>query len=342
MFVSRLFFSRLAEFGVGLVTVGLVTVALTPTADIARAEPSAAHGAKSTAAVATAPPPRARAAFPSAIEPLAGYVGETSCDPHVRRGTAKLAKLLATTYRAYGAASWNSTYACGTDGARSEHYDGRAIDWMVDIHNRKQHAAAKAAITWLLATDRAGNRFAMARRLGVMYLIYDNRMWGAWDGKWAPYNGCAHLKQRTYDNACHRTHMHISLSWNGAFGRTTFWTTRVYAADFGPCRARDLNWAYLYKKRNTAGCAKYPTIRARKGSSATKRALVRYSGAAVRRGWSGPSVSAVQRAVHVPTTGRFTARTARAVRAFQRAHPRCPASGAMNPKTWRALLRATR
>ena len=145
---------------------------------------------------------------------------------------------------------------------------------MVSVRNARQHAAANAAITWLLATDRAGNKFAMARRLGVMYIIYNNRMWGAWSGKWEQYNGCAKLTSRADDNACHRTHVHISLSWNGAFGRTTFWTKHVSATDYGPCRPSDLNWAYLYQHVNHNGCRSYAAVHAKKGASATKKVLV--------------------------------------------------------------------
>jgi hypothetical protein len=100
------------------------------------------------AAQAAPPTPHAPRKLPAAIEPLGGYVGQVTCQPVARRGTVKLARLLASTYRNYGATAWSSTYPCGTDGTRSEHYDGRAIDWMVDIHNKRQHAAAKAAIAW--------------------------------------------------------------------------------------------------------------------------------------------------------------------------------------------------
>jgi peptidoglycan hydrolase-like protein with peptidoglycan-binding domain len=294
-------------------------------------------------ASATAPPPSAPTGLTGTIEPLANYVEQVSCDPHLRSGTVKFARLLASTYTSYNATSWSSTYSCGTDGNRSEHYDGRAIDWMVDVHNTRQYAAAKATLAWLLGTDKAGNRFAMARRLGVMYLIYNNRMWGAWSGKWEPYNNCANLPGRANDNACHRTHMHISLSWNGATGRTSFWTNRVYLTDYGPCRARDLNWAYLYKRVNTKGCQRFPLVQPKAGASSTKKALVVYSGAAVRSGWSGPAVTAVQRALHVSATGTYGPATVTAVKHFQARHSTtCPITGAMNPQTWRALLAAVR
>jgi hypothetical protein len=285
--------------------------------------------------------PRTPSRLPSAIESMTDYTGQTACDPVVRPGTRKLADLLTTTYRAYGATSWASAYACGTDAPQSEHYEGRAIDWMVDIHDKRQHAAALAAIKWLLATDKAGNQFAMARRLGVMYLIYDNRMWGSWDGRWEPYNNCAHTRSAAYDNACHRTHIHISLSWNGAMGRTSFWTRKVHANDFGPCRPADLNWASSYTGFNPNPCPEYPEVVAPKGSSALKQTLVKYSGARVHRNSNGPIVSAVQSALHVSADGSYGASTVAAVKRFQsRRH--LHANGVMNPPTWRLLLKAVK
>jgi peptidoglycan hydrolase-like protein with peptidoglycan-binding domain len=292
-------------------------------------------------AATVAPAPHTPSGLPTAIEPMANYVGQTSCTPFNHAGTVKLAKLLASTYRAYSGSSYQTHYQCGTDGSQSEHYEGRAIDWMVGVGNSRQHAAANAAIKWLLATDSHGNRFAMARRLGVMYIIFDNRMWGAWDGRWEQYNGCNKLKSSAYANACHRTHVHISLSWNGANGKTSFWTKHLSATDYGPCRVRGLNWAYMYTHANTRGCQSFPKVKAAKGASATKRALVQYSGASVRRGWRGPAVRAVQAGLHRSQSGYFDTATANNVRSFQRAH-HVKATGAMNPETWRALLAANK
>lgn len=297
-------------------------------------------GAATASTAAATPVPRVPAGLPATIEPMGGYVGDDSCDPHTRPGTRKLAELLAHTYRNYRGTVYNTTYSCGTDATRSEHYDGRAIDWMVDVHDRRQHAAALATLRWLLATDAHGNRFAMARRLGVMYLIYDNRIWGGWDGKWEPYGDCAHEKGAAYANSCHRTHIHISLTWNGAMGRTSYWTGKVFPTDYGPCRPRDLNWAGRYTGRNLQGCPSYPDARAPKGSSATKKLLVEYSGARAHRGSSGPVTEAVQRGLHLSPTGSYDASTVARVEAFQRAH-HLPVSGVMNASTWRALLRAT-
>jgi hypothetical protein len=210
--------------------------------------------ASAPAGAAAARTPHAPRKFTPTIEQLAPYVGQASCDPHIKKGTAKLGKLL---LRTYPGTTFASTYACGTDGSQSEHYEGRAIDWMASARVKSQRADARAFIQWLLATDKYGDTDAMARRLGVMYVIFNNRMWGAWSGRWEEYNNCQHKKMRAhkFDNACHRTHVHISLSWNGARGRTTFWTGKVAATDYGPCRHKHHKYAPKWKRPNRVGCA---------------------------------------------------------------------------------------
>jgi peptidoglycan hydrolase-like protein with peptidoglycan-binding domain len=279
--------------------------------------------------------PRTPVHLPSAIESQwTPYVPQDSCSPAFKRGTKKLIALL---HRTYPDVYSGGDYACGTDGSVSEHYEGRAIDWMASVDNKRQHAEALKLIKWMLATDSDGNKFANARRLGVMYLIYDNRIWGTWDGRWDPYNGCAKTPQAAYDNSCHRTHLHISLTWNGAIGRTSFWTGKVKPTDYGPCRAKGLNWASKYTGYNPTPCPDYPGARVPKGASATVKALAQYSGAYLHKGSHGPAVSAVQSVLHVSASGTYASATKSAVRSFQRKH-KLPVTGAMNTRTWQGLL----
>ena len=177
-----------------------------------------------------------------------------SCDPVTRPGAAKLGRLLTATYPS---TSYGVERGCGSL-PNSEHHDGRAIDWMISIRNKSQAAQAKAAITGSLATDDKANKHANARRLGVMYVIWNNKIWGAYsaDVGWRPYSTCAEHKEKSWDSTCHRNHVHISLSWEGAMGRTSFWSKKVAAPDFGRCRAADLNWAYAYDKPNAQPCSR--------------------------------------------------------------------------------------
>ena len=88
--------------------------------------------------------------------------------------------------------------------------------------------------------DKAGNRYANARRLGVMYIIWNDKMWSSYRPSegWRPYSSCADTPASAYDTACHRNHIHLSLSWEGANGRTSFWTKQVAPSRLGPLPSR--------------------------------------------------------------------------------------------------------
>ena len=271
------------------------------------------------------------------IEPLAPYVEQTSCQPGYRPGTAMLARLLVHTYPN---TSFGGAYACGTDGTRSEHYDGRAVDWMNSVRNPVQAMQAASVIKFLLSTDQYGNQFAMARRMGIMYIIWDNHIWGTWSGKWEDYNGCTKTPAPALDNACHRNHLHFSMSWDGALGYTSFWSRRVVSTpDYGVCRPKDLNWAADYAAYRTVPCPRYPRVSPPAGSSAVMVGLVNYSGAALFPGMTGEPVKAIQRAFNKPVTGRYDAVTVGAVNRFKVAR-RLPGNSVVDPATWRALLAA--
>jgi hypothetical protein len=135
--------------------------------------------------------------------------------------------------------------------------------------------------------------------------------------------------------------MHISLSWNGATGRTSYWTKHRVFTDYGPCRARDLNWASSRVRTNSHRCPDYAKVGPSAHASSTKVALVTYSGASLRLGSSGPAISAVQRALHVSASGSFGSSTRSAVVAFQRAH-HLTQSGSVGVQTWRTLLKAVK
>jgi hypothetical protein len=67
----------------------------------------------------------------------------------------------------------------------------------------------------LLATDADGNAHALARRMGIMYVIWDGAIWSSYhpDVGWRPYRG----------PDLHTEHVHLSLSWEGGLGQTSFW-----------------------------------------------------------------------------------------------------------------------
>jgi DNA-directed RNA polymerase subunit N (RpoN/RPB10) len=149
--------------------------------------------------------------FGPAIDAYAANDPQDTCDPTVKPGTLGLRDLL---NEAYGSHTSYFTRACN-DGGTSEHKEGRALDYMLNYYDSGERAVAEDILTWLLKTDKYGNKHANARRLGIMYLIWNDQIWSssrAADG-WREYDG---------DNP-HRDHIHFSLSWAGARKQTSWW-----------------------------------------------------------------------------------------------------------------------
>ena len=161
--------------------------------------------------------------FSTSIDGFPTWERESGCDPVEKKGPKLLRRLLLATY---GPMSSNIVRPCTA--ADSGHEEGRALDWMVNVRVPAQKEMGDAFVAWLQAPDGYGNPEAMARRLGISYVIWNNRTWRAYDPArgWTEYNGClAQKKQKKlWDNTCHRTHVHVSFTWDGANKRTSYYT----------------------------------------------------------------------------------------------------------------------
>jgi hypothetical protein len=154
------------------------------------------------------------------VDPV--YEGQAQCDPVAKPGVQKTADLIKATY------GQNQTVwiprACDV-GGQSEHKEGRALDWMTDVRDAQGRANAEAFLSWLLGPDQFGVPYGNAMRLGVMYIGWNDRIWRGYDIKrgWTELKGCFATPATGSDTTCHRNHIHISFTWDGASGRTSFW-----------------------------------------------------------------------------------------------------------------------
>jgi len=180
-------------------------------------------------ALATAPsayaddeaPPSGEAAQ---IEDYASYEPQTTCHPKPRVGTKVLAAWLKKRFGGGGGATGR---ACG--GGASEHKDGRAIDWTLDATKKADRRIAKAFLATVFAADEEGNTHALARRMGIMYVIWNDHMYSAWD-QFEPedyLSSSCKSKRKCSKTLRHRDHVHISLSVAGAKGRTSWYDGRL-------------------------------------------------------------------------------------------------------------------
>lgn len=170
-----------------------------------------------------------RAAFTKPIENYAGYQRPTKCIRKARAGIRLLAEHLESRGGAYGGIS----RACPKK-ATSEHHESRAFDWTLDANRKKDRKLAKAFLREILAADADGNKHALARRMGIMYVIWKDKQWSSYRGfKKTDYvsSSCVKkTKKKTMKHLhkCsptlrHRDHMHISLTRKAARGKLSWY-----------------------------------------------------------------------------------------------------------------------
>ena len=149
--------------------------------------------------------------FGAQIDPYSPYDGQSTCEASAKAGPIGVRDLLNATYGTHTAG-----ISRNCDGSVSEHHEGRALDYHFNYFDAADRAKADDFLNWVLASDQHGNTHAMARRLGVMYIIWDNKIWEAYrpNAGWQPYSGASP----------HRDHVHISFSWSGAHKQTSWWT----------------------------------------------------------------------------------------------------------------------
>ncbi|MCA9666558.1 MAG: hypothetical protein KC503_13245 [Myxococcales bacterium] len=148
--------------------------------------------------------------FGPSVDALASYASQTTCDPTEKPGVVAFKDLILSTYGC--TTSYGITRACSSGGT-SEHKEGRAWDWAVTPSN----PAAMDLLNWLLAPDAYGNQYAMLRRFGIMYMIFNKKIWSAYkaDQGWRAYTG----------SNPHTDHVHFSFSWEGANKQTSYYSS---------------------------------------------------------------------------------------------------------------------
>jgi hypothetical protein len=162
----------------------------------------------SPAAIAAPRTPR----FGPVIEDYAPYRGQTTCSPRPKPGVVSFSKRVLNAYPF--TRSLGISRACHI-GGQSEHKEGRAWDWGVRAWKTRERAAAEEVLRWLLKEDAYGNKHALVRRTGIMYIIWNRRIWFPGSGwrTYCPGGGCHP----------HTDHVHFSFGWPGARKHTTFW-----------------------------------------------------------------------------------------------------------------------
>lgn len=178
------------------------------------------------AAAAPAPPP-----VGPFIEDVAHYEGQKKCSPWAKPGVVAFQQMVLAAYPGTGEGSIGRDCSVG---GTSEHKEGRAWDWGVNVSVPSEKAAADDLLDWLAQEDAYGNEAAMARRLGVMYAIWNKRIWFP-GSRWRTYcvesDGVCRDPEDGGARHPHTDHVHFSFTWPAAKKKTTYWKPgRSFAA----------------------------------------------------------------------------------------------------------------
>lgn len=167
----------------------------------------------------------APAAAEPGIEDYASYDPSSKCHEKPKPGTDYLAHWMV---RQYDGGFGGTSRDCKRK-ATSEHQNGRAFDWTLNARKKADRKRAAAFLDRIFETDHRGNTHAWARRMGVMYVIWNDKMFAAWDYfEPEPYlSSSCPSKRRCSKTLRHRDHLHISLSRQGARGVTSWYEDRL-------------------------------------------------------------------------------------------------------------------
>jgi hypothetical protein len=184
------------------------------------------------AATATTP---ASAEFGPVIEDYADYEGQKRCKPKPKPGVLAFQDLLQTTYPD---STWFGISRACDIGGTSEHKEGRALDWSRNVSDPAERRSVRELLDWLFAEDEFGNQNAMARRLGIMYIVWNRRIWSTWNQGWDVY--CVQKRKTckdpdgSYALNPHIDHVHFSFGWDGAKKLTSFWNPKLSGGELPP------------------------------------------------------------------------------------------------------------
>lgn len=243
---------------------------------------------------AAVPSPPTNTNLPGDLDVASPYVPQDTCDPQAKPGVLAFARLMASHYSEY---NYGISRAC-TSGV-TEHSEGRALDWMLNAYDRHERGVADSVLAWLMAPDAQGRPGAMARRFGVMYVIWDRKIWGTYqmEAGWRDYNG-PHP---------HTDHIHFSFSWDGAMQRTSWWTGRAWTG---------VSTSPSGPSIPIAPPTSYPVL---------------------SEGARAPEVQLAQQVIGVTADGIFGPATKSALTSWQRSHG-LSATGVLDKATWDRMV----
>lgn len=155
----------------------------------------------------------------------------------------------------YGARTASLARGCPSSGSSfmSYHARGLALDWRLSAYNSTETAYAQQILDWLFEPNSEGDNHVRLRRLGIVEVIWNDRLWTRFDqdatsniSTWRVYDssGCV-AGGGNPDTCAHRDHIHFSFSLEGGNMQRSWWSSELApyrdTPTSAPIAKRDLN-----------------------------------------------------------------------------------------------------
>ena len=159
------------------------------------------------------------------LEDYATYQPQTGCSPSAKPGTKMLGRWIVNRFDGgFGPIS----RPCSAGGT-SEHKEGRAFDWTLDAATSRDRQRAAALLERLFRVRADGEAHVLARRMGIMYIIWNDHMYSAYNRfEKVDYLSASCRSRRSCTKTLrHRNHMHISLTRRAGRANTSWYVARL-------------------------------------------------------------------------------------------------------------------
>ncbi|RYP85015.1 hypothetical protein EKO23_13565 [Nocardioides guangzhouensis] len=159
------------------------------------------------------------------LEDYAPYQPQTRCSPTAKQGTKMMGRWIVNHY---GGGFGPIARPC-TSGGTSEHKEGRAFDWTLDATKYADRQRAKRLMEKLFEAREDGEAHVLARRMGIMYLIWNDHIYSSYNQfeRRDYLSSSCKTRRKCSKTLRHRDHMHISLTRKAARAETSFYVARL-------------------------------------------------------------------------------------------------------------------
>lgn len=262
--------------------------------------------------------PPSSEALPEDVDIETPYQRQVICDPVDKPGLEAFGTLVGLHY---DRPTFSTSRTCIDQ--KSDHHDGRAVDWPLNAGSPSDRRIGDAVVTWLTENDGE-----MAKRFGIQSIIWNAHSWRPNGNGWQGYAG----------QSAHTDHIHFSFSWDGAMMRTSWWTgVPLEQVDYGPCKGVTPEEIAEGQGVRTTACETGLELGPVPLEDFMTTSYTPHQREVLEQGASGPAVEALQQGLGTSVDGDFGPQTTQALVDFTTEHPWLAPSEETSALLWHAL-----